>query len=225
MHKGPYHPRHVPIEGHQCRRHPLYGAWAGMFSRCENTNDPNYRNYGRRGIKVCRRWYEFKDFLKDMGPRPSLKHSIDRSNNDGNYEPKNCRWATRSEQMPNRRKFSNNSTGTTGIQKHGNGWQARIDIDNTRHIIGYFKTKREAATARTTFDTLYETSPEAAFATIKTGGARWNSQTKERGINPHVDGGYVVRITVNKERIYVGYFQELSEAIRARDSAIKAANR
>ena len=225
MHKGTYHPRHVPIEGHQCVKHPLYVMWCGLFARCENPKNPNYRNYGRRGIKVCRRWYEFKDFLKDMGPRPSPKHSIDRINNDGNYEPKNCRWGTRSEQMLNRRKFSNNSTGTTGIHKHGKSWQARIDIDKTRYVIGYFKTKREAVAARTTFDKLYATSPEAAFATIRTGEARWNSQTKERGINPHADGGYVVRITVKSKRIYVGYFQELSEAIRARDSAIKAANR
>jgi phosphosulfolactate synthase (CoM biosynthesis protein A) len=126
--------------------------------------------------------------------------------------------------MLNRRKFSNNTTGATGVARHGNGWQARIDIEKVRHVIGYFKTKREAVVARKNFDDLYAESAELAFASIVTGGARWNSKTKERGINPHVDGGFMVRITVNGVRKYVGYFQSLDEAIRERDRAIAAAN-
>lgn len=82
-----------------------YHAWSGMIARCENANNPAYEDYGGRGISVCQRWREsFEAFLKDMGPRPSGKHTLDRfPSNDGNYEPGNTRWATRIQQNRNRR--------------------------------------------------------------------------------------------------------------------------
>ena len=81
-----------------------YGIWQGMLHRCSNSGDDNYHNYGGRGISVCERWSNsFEAFYEEMGPRPSLKHSIDRRNNDGNYEPGNCRWATSKEQCRNTR--------------------------------------------------------------------------------------------------------------------------
>jgi hypothetical protein len=72
---------------------------------------PSYPQYGGRGITVCERWRsDFSAFLADMGERPSLDHSIDRLDNDGNYEPGNCRWATRSEQQQNKRRFFKGET-------------------------------------------------------------------------------------------------------------------
>jgi len=79
-----------------------YNTWFGMKSRCYNKNAHNYKYYGGKGVKVCGWWINsFENFLNDMGKRPSPKHSIDRKDNDGNYEPDNCRWATRYQQSNN----------------------------------------------------------------------------------------------------------------------------
>ena len=94
--------------GQEARKHglvatPEYGIWAAMKRRCLSPNNPAYHDYGGRGITVCDRWLDFKMFIADMDARPSPKHSIDRINNDGNYEPGNVRWATMTEQSFNRR--------------------------------------------------------------------------------------------------------------------------
>jgi hypothetical protein len=76
--------------------------WYDMLGRCGDPEHPSWPRYGARGISVCQRWIDsFDAFLADMGPRPSPKHSIDRIDNDGNYEPSNCRWATDKEQRAN----------------------------------------------------------------------------------------------------------------------------
>lgn len=79
-------------------------AWSGMIARCHNPSEPVFKHYGDRGIKVCDEWRnDFMAFYNHVGKRPSPKHSIDRKNNDSNYEPGNVRWATCCEQMNNKR--------------------------------------------------------------------------------------------------------------------------
>ncbi len=84
------------------KRTAEYAAWADMRNRCSNPRHHAWCRYGARGIRVCERWDDFIVFLADMGLRPSSRHSIDRINNDGNYEPGNCRWATKKQQCQNR---------------------------------------------------------------------------------------------------------------------------
>ncbi len=82
---------------------PTYQSWSKMIQRCENPNALQFDRYGGRGITICKRWHDFANFVEDVGIRPSLNHSIDRIQTDGNYDKDNCRWSTRKEQMRNRR--------------------------------------------------------------------------------------------------------------------------
>jgi hypothetical protein len=98
----------VLIHGIRSRKvkHPLhkeYQTWASMKCRCTNEKSKDYPRWGGVGIRVCSRWYSFHLFLKDMGPAPSSGHTIDRIKNKKNYEPGNCRWATRKVQGYNRK--------------------------------------------------------------------------------------------------------------------------
>lgn len=88
---------------HKMSNTPEHRIWRGMIARCHVKTNNRFLLYGGRGISVCERWREsFLNFFHDVGPRPSAKHSLDRIDNDGNYEPCNCRWATQKEQCRNR---------------------------------------------------------------------------------------------------------------------------
>lgn len=97
-------PRDGARTTHNLSGAPEYHVWVSIKQRCLNSKEPGFRFYGGRGIKVCERWMRFEHFYADMGPRPSPELSIDRINNDGDYEPGNCRWATSKQQKRNQRR-------------------------------------------------------------------------------------------------------------------------
>lgn len=85
-----------------------YNIWKGIKARCNNPNKKCWKDYGGRGIKLCDEWFnDFESFYNHIGPRPSMSHSVDRIDNDGNYEPGNVRWATIKEQANNKRTSKN----------------------------------------------------------------------------------------------------------------------
>jgi hypothetical protein len=94
----------VALTSHGLSSTPEYIAWCNARYRCHNPEAEFYKDYGGRGIRMCDRWLDsFLTFLQDMGTKPSLEFSLERTNNDGNYEPSNCKWASALEQANNRR--------------------------------------------------------------------------------------------------------------------------
>ena len=83
---------------------PEYGVWSALINRCRNPNDKGYKNYGGRGIDVCKEWYSFDAFIVDMGERPYPEDTIERVNNNHGYSPDNCQWVTQKVQMRNTRR-------------------------------------------------------------------------------------------------------------------------
>ena len=115
-----------PISEIKRRDRPEYWAWAAMLQRCRNEKNPGYAQYGGRGIRVCDRWVSFDTFFEDMGSRPTPNHSIERKNNNGNYEPSNCIWADDAKQ-------NNNTSHNVIISAHGMSmtmaqWSKRLGV-------------------------------------------------------------------------------------------------
>lgn len=119
--------------------------YANILKRCYDETNKGYKHYGGRGIRVCDKWLEdYGAFCKDMGHRPSKQHSIDRIDNDGNYEPSNCRWATRHQQAANRR----GNGDIVGVSKRGNRWGATLTVNKKIVLNKTFSTLEEAVAAR-----------------------------------------------------------------------------
>ena len=135
---------------HGLSNHPLYRIWSFMKNRCLNPNIKAYKDYGARGIKVCDRWLDINNFIEDMYPSYQEGLSLDRIDVDGDYEPDNCRWATKSIQARNTRLLrDNNKSGFRGVSwdKANNKWRARIMASNKNIHLGLFKTAEEGAVA------------------------------------------------------------------------------
>lgn len=126
-------------ETHGLSKSPEYHCWESIIQRCTNPNNSAFHNYGSRGITVCDRWLDFENFYADMGDRPEGL-TIERVANDGDYEPSNCIWATRSTQQRNHRVSSKNKVGVTGISvnKENNKYRVRIRVGNQYIHLGYF---------------------------------------------------------------------------------------
>lgn len=126
-------------------------TWCSMIHRCTQKKSTHYHSYGGRGIRVCNRWKDFNNFLSDMGRRPTnKKFTIERLNNDGNYEPSNCIWATRTTQARNKRISKTNTTGVNGVtwSKQRKKYKVRIKVKGKETHLGYFDLMSDAIEAR-----------------------------------------------------------------------------
>lgn len=133
----------------------IYGTWDAMIQRCTNPKTVKFKNYGGRGITVCKEWRNsFKQFYKDMGDRPKGK-SLDRIDNDKGYYPDNCRWATGTEQNQNQRMSKKNKTGITGVYKDGISYISYINIHNKRTYLARTRDFFEACCARKSGELIY----------------------------------------------------------------------
>lgn len=126
----------------------LYSTHRSMINRCHSKKSNNYVNYGARGISVCDRWAGpdgLENFTRDMGPKSEASLTLDRINNDGNYEPGNCRWAARSIQSVNKR--SSGKIKSKGVWFRSGKFVSSIKLNGNPIYIGRFKTEREASNA------------------------------------------------------------------------------
>lgn len=118
--------QHDVVTKHGMWRSAAHGVWEGMIQRCDNPNHLAYARYGGRGIRVCERWHEFAEFYADMYPKPFSSASLDRIDNNGDYCPENCRWATKKEQSRNR--SDNRVLNYHGIERCVTEWAETLGM-------------------------------------------------------------------------------------------------
>jgi hypothetical protein len=144
--------RIAPNRTHNLSKHPLYSVYSSMIGRCHNSNDTNYKNYGGRGIKVCDKWHDIKNFFNDIEPIYKKGLELNRIDNDGDYAPNNVNFITHQENSAGDRIIqTNNSSGYRGVCTNTQGikirWRAVITINQKQKYLGTYNTKLEAAKA------------------------------------------------------------------------------
>ena len=131
----------------------VYSKWQSMWQRCTNARATQFPHYGGRGITVCDRWRSFYNFWGDMGHPPSEKHTLERIDVNGNYEPANCVWATQTEQILNQRIRSTNTSGVKGVSPYkGNGWRATATVKGKQIYLYNGVSFEKAVEARRAWD-------------------------------------------------------------------------
>lgn len=142
-----YHEKKITVkkyESHGMRHSPEYQSWRHMKHRCNNPANPHYQNWGGRGITVFPEWVNsFSAFYAYVGPKPGPDYSIDRIDNNGNYEPGNVKWSTPLEQANNTRPRSNKH-GYPGVSKSGTRYSSAIRIKGRSFDLGRFETAHDA---------------------------------------------------------------------------------
>lgn len=136
---------------HKLSRSREYQIWCDVKQRCSNIKNRSYKNYGGRGITVCDEWKEsFLNFYRDMGPRPSKNHSIDRIDNEKGYFKENCRWASHTTQSNNKRIQKRNISGCKGVRwrKERQKWESKITVNKTVFYLGLFSDLKDAIEER-----------------------------------------------------------------------------
>ena len=207
-----YHERGLKVDGYSVRKHPNYQAWANMKSRCNNKNRVQYEDWGGRGISYCDRWKDFSNFCEDMGIKPKGL-TIERIDNDGNYEPGNCKWATIHEQGQNKRVYKTNALGQNGTFKKRERFIVAKNWNNRKYkIAGSFETKEFAQKAQDELVGLLQAGDYCGARKMCKRKARYDSTTGIRGISITDKGAYIVRWTENGERHYLGHYKDLEKA-------------
>lgn len=211
-----YHPRMRLVHGYRVRQHPIYSVWYSLKSRCRNRNESGFNNYGGRGITYDPKWSDFENFANDMYPSYKEGYTIDRIDVNKGYFKENCRWADEYTQAQNRRTFSTNTTGVNGVSYKKGRYVARCQRNGVRYNLGSHATAEKCREYIYRFIGFMDAENYTAALAMTERRINSNSSTGITGVSVHKQG-FIVRKTINRERIYLGFSTTLEGAIRILD--------